>query len=295
MLLSLRCRPRGRREGEGMHQLAERLDRLGTETAFAVSAAAAEWASRGNRVFPFHLGDINLPTPANVVDAMNRAIADGKTGYCPAAGIAPLREALAANIGGDRGLDLTAGNIVVQPGGKPVMFYTMLALLEEGDEAIYPNPGFPIYESMIDFVGAKAVPLRLREDRHWSFDVDELASLITPRTKLLVLNSPHNPTGGALDRATLAASRSHPRCAPAGRPMPARLKAESQAASSDRRPSSCPSCSPAVSRAGRNAIVLNAPTAMGHRPSPVQTHGHARRLRPGDVFRIPGWHSIAWT
>ena len=101
--------------------LAERLDRLGTETAFAVSAAAADWAARGNRVYPFHLGDINLPTPANIVDAMNEAIADGKTGYCAAAGIAPLREALAANIGGDRGIELGPANIVVQPGGKPVI------------------------------------------------------------------------------------------------------------------------------------------------------------------------------
>ncbi|HEX6659034.1 MAG TPA: hypothetical protein VF065_13170, partial [Ilumatobacter sp.] len=107
--------------GKSSMDLAERLDRLGTETAFAVSAAAADWAARGNRVYPFHLGDINLPTPANIVAAMNEAIAAGKTGYCAAAGIAPLREALAANIGGDRGIELGPANIVVQPGGKPVI------------------------------------------------------------------------------------------------------------------------------------------------------------------------------
>ncbi len=119
-------------------QLAKRLEQLGTETAFAVSLAAAEWAAKGNRVFPFHLGDIDLPTPANIVEAMNRAIAEGKTGYCAAAGIAPLREALADNIGGDRGLAYGPNNIVVQPGGKPVITKFIQALMNPGDGVLYP-------------------------------------------------------------------------------------------------------------------------------------------------------------
>lgn len=178
-----------------MQQLAERLDRLGTETAFAVSAAAAEWAARGNRVYPFHLGDINLPTPANVVDAMNRAIAEGKTGYCPAAGIAPLRDALAHNIGLDRGLDLTGGNVVVQPGGKPVITKFIQTLMNPGDGVLYPNPGYPIYESQIDYFGGRAMPYRYHETpTGFGIDLDQLREL-APQSRLLIYNNLQNPLG----------------------------------------------------------------------------------------------------
>jgi aspartate/methionine/tyrosine aminotransferase len=140
--------------------LATRLDKLGTETAFAVSMAAAEWAAKGNKVYPFHLGDLNLPTPSNVVRAMNAAIADGNTGYCAAAGIAPLREALADDVGARRGLTYVPGNVVVQTGGKPVITKFIQTVMNPGDEVLYPNPGYPIYESQIEYFGGVAKSYR---------------------------------------------------------------------------------------------------------------------------------------
>jgi aspartate/methionine/tyrosine aminotransferase len=176
-------------------QLASRLDRLGTETAFAVSAAAAEWAAGGNRVFPFHLGDINLPTPANIVEAMNAAIADGKTGYCPAAGIAPLREALAADISAGRGIELSGANIVVQPGGKPVITKFIQTLMNQGDGVLYPNPGYPIYESQIEYFGGRAMPYRYHEtSTGFGIDLDQLREL-APSARLLIYNNLQNPLG----------------------------------------------------------------------------------------------------
>src|SRR5215207_121594 len=176
-------------------QLASRLDRLGTETAFAVSGAAAEWAGRGNRVFPFHLGDINLPTPANIVEAMNAAIADGKTGYCPAAGIAPLRDALAADIGAGRGIELSGANIVVQPGGKPVITKFIQTLMNQGDGVLYPNPGYPIYESQIEYFGGRALPYRYHEtSTGFGIDLDQLREL-APHARLLIYNNLQNPLG----------------------------------------------------------------------------------------------------
>jgi len=176
-------------------QLAKRLEKLGTETAFAVSLAAAEWAARGNRVFPFHLGDINLPTPENIVDAMNRAVAEGRTGYCAAAGIAPLREALADNIGGDRGLKLGPNNIVVQPGGKPVITKFIQALMNPGDGVLYPNPGYPIYESQINYFGGKALPYRYHETATgFGIDLEQLRTL-APQARLLIYNNLQNPLG----------------------------------------------------------------------------------------------------
>jgi len=176
-------------------QLAGRLDQLGTETAFAVSQAAAEWAAGGHRVYPFHLGDINLPTPANIVDAMNAAIADGKTGYCPAAGIAPLRDALADDIGRGRGMELSASNIVVQPGGKPVITKFIQTLMNPGDGVLYPNPGYPIYESQIDYYGGRAMPYRYREtDTGFGIDLEQLREL-APSARLLIYNNLQNPLG----------------------------------------------------------------------------------------------------
>jgi aspartate/methionine/tyrosine aminotransferase len=176
--------------------LATRLDNLGTETAFAVSLAAAEWGAKGNRIFPFHLGDINLPTSQNIVDAMNKAIADGKTGYCPGAGIPQLREALAANVGADRGLKFDASNVVVQPGGKPVITKFIQTIMNPGDEVLYPNPGYPIYESQIEYFGGIAKPYRyIATGTGFSIDIDQIKSLITPRTKAIVYNDLQNPNG----------------------------------------------------------------------------------------------------
>jgi aspartate/methionine/tyrosine aminotransferase len=185
-------------------QLAKRQEQLGTETAFAVSLAAGEWAARGNRVFSFHLGDINLPTPANIVEAMNRAIAEGKTGYCAAAGIASLREALAANIGGDRGLKLDANNIVVQPGGKPVITKFIQALMNPGDGVLYPNPGYPIYESQINYFGGRALPYRYHETATgFGIDLDQLRAL-APQARLLIYNNLQNPLGCESSAAEMA-------------------------------------------------------------------------------------------
>ncbi len=174
--------------------LASRLDRLGTETAFAVSLAAAEWGAEGNRIYPFHLGDLNLATPSTVRIASDLAIADGKTGYCPAAGIGLLREALATDVGARRGLSYDAANVVVQPGGKPVIGKFIQTVMEPGDEVLYPNPGYPIYESMIEYYGGTAVPYRYVETPSgFALDLEYLAALITPRTKALIYNDLQNP------------------------------------------------------------------------------------------------------
>ncbi|NYI65846.1 aminotransferase class I/II-fold pyridoxal phosphate-dependent enzyme [Spelaeicoccus albus] len=175
-------------------KLAERLNRLGTETAFAVSAAAADWAGRGNTIYPFHLGDIDLPTPANIAAAMDRAVRDGKTGYCPGGGIPQLREALAADVGARRGLALGPGNITIHPGGKPVITKFIQAVMNSGDEVLYPNPGYPIYESQIDYFGGVAVPYRYVPDASgFRIDLDRLRASITPKTTVLIYNDLQNP------------------------------------------------------------------------------------------------------
>ncbi len=175
--------------------LATRLDRLGTETAFAVSLAAAEWAAQGNRVYPFHLGDINLATPENIVEAMNRAIADGKTGYCPAAGVPALRAALAENIGGDRGMELHPENIVVQTGGKPVITKFVQTLVNPGEGVLFPNPGYPIYESQVEYYGATPLPYRYTETpTGFAIDLDQIREL-APNATALIYNNLQNPLG----------------------------------------------------------------------------------------------------
>ena len=180
----------------GRDVLAERLNNLGTETAFAVSLAAAEWAAKGNKVYPFHLGDINLPTPANVVEAMNRAIADGKTGYCAAAGIAPLREALADDVSMRRGITYSAGNVAVQPGGKPVIGKFLQVVMNPGDGVLYPTPGYPIYESQVEYFGGIAQPYRYTQTATgFAIDLDHLRSQITSATKVLIYNNLQNPLG----------------------------------------------------------------------------------------------------
>lgn len=176
--------------------LAERLGNLGTETAFAVSLAAADWASKGNRVYPFHLGDINLATPANIAEAMNVAIAEGKTGYCAAAGIAPLREALAHDVGSRRGLTYSPGQVVVQPGGKPVIGKFIQTVMNPGEGVLYPNPGYPIYESMIEYYGGQSLAYRyVQTDTGFAIDLDHLRSLITPSTRAIIYNNLQNPLG----------------------------------------------------------------------------------------------------
>ena len=176
--------------------LAERLQRLGTETAFSVSLAAAEWGAKGNRIYPFHLGDLNLATPSNVVAAMDRAVADGKTGYCPAAGIPQLREALAEDIGMRRGLQYSPGQVVVQPGGKPVITKFIQAVMNPGEEVLYPNPGYPIYESQIEYFGGVAKAYRyLPSPTGFNIDLDQIRSLITPATRAIIYNDLQNPIG----------------------------------------------------------------------------------------------------
>ena len=184
---------------------AARMARLGTETAFEVLARAQALEAQGKSVVHLEIGEPDFDTPAHIRQAAIEAMQSGWTHYGPSAGLRDVREAIAAYIERTRGIYAEPDQVVVTPGGKPILFFSMLALLDEGDEAIYPNPGFPIYESVIQFLGAKAVPIRLREERNWTFDVDELASLVTPKTKLLVLNSPHNPTGGTLDHGALKA------------------------------------------------------------------------------------------
>jgi aspartate/methionine/tyrosine aminotransferase len=185
-------------------KIAERISRLGTETAFAVGARAAAFAAEGNKVYPFHLGDMNIRTPENIIEAAHKHMLEGKTGYCPNAGIPQLREALAADINATHGTDYTMENVAIQPGGKPVIGKFMLALMNPGDEVLYPNPGYPIYESMIEFHSGKAVPYGLVEgDENFSIDIDAIESLITPQTKILVLNDLHNPSGAECQPAEL--------------------------------------------------------------------------------------------
>jgi len=189
-------------------KFADRIARLGTETAFAVSAEAAAFAAKGNTMYPFHLGDMNIPTPANVMDAAAKAMREGKTGYCPNAGIPRLRDALAADVSASRGVRYAAENVAIQPGGKPTIGKFFLTLLNPGDEVLYPSPGYPIYESQIEFLGGVPKPYRYLEgERTFTIDLDHLKRQITPRTRLLVLNDLQNPTGAecsAAERAALA-------------------------------------------------------------------------------------------
>jgi aspartate aminotransferase len=181
-------------------QLAGRMSRLGTETAFEVLNRARALERQGKRIIHLEIGEPDFDTPSNVVEAGVDALRHGWTHYGPSAGLPDLRQAIADYVSRTRAIKVTSDEVVVVPGGKPIIFFTILSLIDEGDEVIYPNPGFPIYESMIQYVGGHALPIQLREERDFSLDVDELASLISNRTKLIILNSPHNPTGGILER-----------------------------------------------------------------------------------------------
>lgn len=184
-------------------KLATRMSRLGTETAFEVLAKAKALEAQGQEIIHLEIGEPDFDTPSNVIEAGVNALRGGFTHYTPAAGLLPLREAIAAEVAATRGITVHPDQVVVVPGGKPIMFYAMLALCEAGDEVIYPNPGFPIYESMINFAGARAVPLPLRMEHEFSLDPDELLGLVSERTRLIVLNSPANPTGGVVPMADL--------------------------------------------------------------------------------------------
>ncbi len=179
-------------------RLAERLQRLGTENAFEVLAEVKLLEKQGRHIVSLAIGEPDFATPDHIKEAGIGAIAGDHTHYSPPGGIPQLREAIAQYIGRTRGIAVNPEQVVVTPGAKPVIMYSLLACVDPGDEVIYPNPGFPIYRSAIDFIGAKGIPLAIREDQDFSFDPAELADLITPRTKMIIINSPHNPTGGIL-------------------------------------------------------------------------------------------------
>src|ERR1017187_6721455 len=181
-------------------KLAQSYSRLGTETAFEVLARARALEAQGRKIVHLEIGEPDFDTPKNIREAAKKALDDGYTHYGPSAGLPEARKAVAEYVAKSRDISVKPEETILVPGGKPIIFFTILALIDAGDEVIYPNPGFPIYESMINYSLGKAVPIPLREERDFSVDVKELASLITDRTRLIILNSPHNPTGGVLTK-----------------------------------------------------------------------------------------------
>ena len=182
-------------------QIAKRMSRLGTETAFEVLVKARALEAQGRSIVHLEIGEPDFDTPKNIIKAAKDALDQGYTHYGPSAGLVEVREEIVKYVMKTRpGFSCTTNEVVVTPGGKPIMFYTILATIDEGDEVIYPNPGFPIYESMINFVGGKAVPLPLKEEKDFRFDIKDLKSLITTKTRMLIINSPQNPTGGILTK-----------------------------------------------------------------------------------------------
>lgn len=186
-----------------MTQLASRQANLGTETAFETLARAKELERQGKSIIHLEIGEPDFDTPEHIRDAAKQALDDGFTHYGASAGQMELREAIARHQTARQGYEVSAENIIVTPGGKPVMFFTIMALVEQGVEVIYPNPGFPIYESMIEYMGGVAVPLQLNEETGYNANIDNLRSLITPRTKLLIVNSPNNPCGSVIPESDL--------------------------------------------------------------------------------------------
>jgi aspartate/methionine/tyrosine aminotransferase len=197
-------------------KLAQRMSNLGTESAFEVLARAKALEAQGKSIIHLEIGEPDFDTPKNIVEAGANALKAGHTHYTPSAGTQDLRAAIAKDVSATRGVEYRPEEVVVCPGAKPIMFFAILALVDEGDEVIYPNPGFPIYESMIRFVGAKPVPARLPEENDFRLDVEGLLKSLTPKTRLLILNSPGNPTGGILEKSDLAriadALRKFPDC-----------------------------------------------------------------------------------
>ena len=188
-----------------MH-IAQRMSRLGTETAFEVLAKARALEAQGKSIVHLEIGEPDFDTPKNIVEAGKKALDDGFTHYGPSAGLVPARQAIADYVMKTRpGFSCNVDEVVICPGAKPIMFYVIMASVDEGDEVIYPCPGFPIYESMINFVGGKPVPLQLKEEKGFRFDNEDLKSLITPKTRLLIMNTPQNPTGGILTKEDIEA------------------------------------------------------------------------------------------
>jgi aspartate/methionine/tyrosine aminotransferase len=186
-------------------KFAQRMNRLGTETAFEVLARAKALEAQGREIIHLEIGEPDFDTPSHIIETACDALHHGHTHYSPAAGIPELRASIARDASARRGIPVAPEQVVVTPGGKPVMFFAILALVDEGDEVVYPNPGFPIYESMIQFVGGKPVPIPFDEAQDFAMDVERLCQSIGPRTRLVILNSPHNPTGGILNRSHLEA------------------------------------------------------------------------------------------
>jgi aspartate aminotransferase len=184
-------------------KLSEKMGRLGTESAFDILARAAALQQQGKSVINLGIGQPDFPTPPHIVEAAAKALRDGHHGYTPANGILPLREAVAADIEKSRGVRVNPDNIVIMPGGKPTMFFAVLMFGEPGAEIMYPDPGFPIYESVIRFSGATPVPIELHESKGFSFSAEEVLAKVTPRTRLIILNSPANPTGGVAEDAEI--------------------------------------------------------------------------------------------
>tara|TARA_Y100000994_G_scaffold93550_1_gene77285 strand:+ start:5844 stop:6989 length:1146 start_codon:yes stop_codon:yes gene_type:complete len=180
------------------------MNRLGTETAFEVLAKAKKLEAEGKNIIHLQIGEPDFNTPSNITEAGKKAIDDGYTGYNPSAGYDELKEQIKIYSKNIRSYEFDKDQVVITSGGKPIMFYTMLALINPGDEVLYPNPGFPIYESMINFVGGKAVPLKLEEKLGYNFDIDKVESLINENTKLIILNSPNNPCGSAIDAKSMS-------------------------------------------------------------------------------------------
>jgi aspartate aminotransferase len=186
-------------------KLAERMNRIGVEGAFDVLVRARALEAQGHDIIHLEVGEPDFDTPQHIIDAGKQALDQGWTHYGSPQGLPELREAIASYICRTRGIRVGAEHVCVVPGAKPIMFFALMALVEPGDEVIYPNPGFPIYESMINFLGAKPVPIPLVEERGFSFDLNVLKDSLTPKTKMLILNSPHNPTGGVIPPADVKA------------------------------------------------------------------------------------------
>ncbi|MCK4386436.1 MAG: aminotransferase class I/II-fold pyridoxal phosphate-dependent enzyme, partial [candidate division Zixibacteria bacterium] len=186
-------------------RFAERMKNLGTETAFEVLAKAKALEAKGKEVIHLEIGEPDFDTPKNIKEAAIKALNEGYTHYTPSAGLMEAREAVAKYVSQTRGIEVNPEEVVITPGGKPVMFFAILALIDPGDEIIYPIPAYPIYESVVNFVGGKPVPIHLKEENDFRLDTDELKAAVTPRTKMVIINSPHNPTGGILTKEDLEA------------------------------------------------------------------------------------------
>jgi len=184
-------------------KLASRMNNLGTETAFEVLAKAKALESQGKSIIHLEIGEPDFDTPSNIIKAAQNALSNGYTHYGPSPGLMEVRERIAQEVSETRNISVSANNVVITPGAKPIMFFAMLALIDEGDEVIYPNPGFPIYESMINFVGGIPVPMKLLASNNFEIDINDIVDQISPKTKLMIINSPNNPCGSVISKQDL--------------------------------------------------------------------------------------------